>query len=105
MANTHFIVEAVASVRERPDAEPKRVSLHVEVEGSAPIKSDTELLRATRAIAGKEIERAVGTKTLGEFRVAQTKPLEKEGEPLTHASWPGTYVWRVAPTEPQQRAA
>ena len=57
MANTHFIVEAVASVRERADAEPKRVSLHVEVEGSAPIKSQTELLRATRAIAGEEIER------------------------------------------------
>jgi hypothetical protein len=99
MANTHFIVEAVASAREHVDVEPKRISLHVEVEGSAPIKSDTELLRATRAIAGEEIERAVGTKTLGEFTVAETKGFDKQGEPLTSASWPGTYVWRVFGSE------
>jgi hypothetical protein len=96
MASSHFIVEAVAPTREHADAEPKRVALHVEVEGSAPIKSQTELLRATRAIAGEEIERAVGTKTLGEFKVAETKPFEKKGEPLTSASWPGTLVWRVS---------
>ena len=75
----------------------------MEVEGSAPIKSQTELLRATRAIAGNEIERAVGTKTLGEFTIAETKPFDKQGEPLTSASWPGTYVWRVV--EPHAAAA
>ena len=96
MASLHFIVEAVASARERADVEPKRVALHVEVEGSAPIKSQTELLRATRAIAADEIERALGTKTLGEFTIAETKGFDKQGEPLTNTNWPGTYVWRVS---------
>ena len=97
MASLHFIVNAVASAREEAELEPKRVALHVEVEGSAPIKSQTELLRAARAIAAEEIERAVGTKTLGEFTITETKPFEKGGEPLTSADWPGTYVWRVEP--------
>ena len=95
MANTHFIVEAVASARESAEAEPRRIALHVEVEGSAPIRSETELLRATRAIAAEEIERTVGTRTLGELRVAQTKPFDKDGEPWTSSNWPGMYVWRV----------
>ncbi len=95
MANLHFIVEAVASAREHAEAEPKRVSLHVEVEGSAPIKSQTDLLRATRVIAAEAIERAVGTKTLGELRVAEVKSFETAGQPLTSAAWPGTYVWPV----------
>ena len=97
MASLHFIVEAVASHGEAPDAPPKRVCVYVEVEGSAPIKSKTELLRATRAIAGEEIERLVGTKTLGEFiLIGETKRFEKEGTPLTSRDWPGTLVWRVS---------
>ena len=99
MASLHFIVEAVASTRERADVEPKRVVFHVEVEGSAPIKSQTELLRAARAIAASDIERAVGTKTLGEFTIAETKGFAKSGEPLTSSEWPGTYVWRVSESE------
>lgn len=99
MASLHFIIEAVASAPEHGEAEAKRVSLHVEVEGSAPIKSQVELLRATRAIAGDEIERTVGTKTLGEFTVVETKGFDKQGEPLTNASWPGTYVWRISAPE------
>lgn len=95
MANTHFIVEALASAANGAEAEPRRVALHVEVEGSAPIRSEAELLRATRAIAGEEIERLVGTRALGEFRVAQTMAFDKEGEPRTSSDWPGTYVWRV----------
>jgi hypothetical protein len=97
MASLHFIVEAVASHGDAADAEPKRVAIQVEVEGSAPIKSQTELLRATRAIAGEQIQRAIGTETLGELTVAQTKRFEKQGEPLTSADWPGTLVWRVCP--------
>lgn len=96
MASLHFIVEAVASHGEAANAAPKRAFVYVEVEGSAPIKSKTELLRATRAIAGEEIERAVGTKTLGEFTVAETKRFDKQGEPLTSGNWPGLLVWRVA---------
>ena len=99
MASSHFIVQAVASAREQAEAEPKRVAVHVEVEGSAPIKSQTELLRATRAIAAEEIERVVGTKTLGEFTVAETKPFDKAGSPLTSRDWPGTLVWRVVAPE------
>ncbi len=95
MASLHFIVEAVASTREHMDAEPKRVLVYVEVEGSAPIKSKAELLRATRAIAGEEIERGVGTKTLGEFTVTETKRFDKHGEPMRSADWPGTLVWQV----------
>lgn len=99
MASLHFIVEAVASTREHAHVERKRVVFHVEVEGSAPIKSQTELLRAARAIAADEIERAVGTKTLGEFTIAETKGFAKTGEPLTSSEWPGTYVWRVSGSE------
>ena len=97
MASLHFIVEAVASHGERADVAPKRAFVYVEVEGSAPIKSQTELLRATRAIAGDEIERAVGSKTLGELTVAETKRFDKPGAPLTSADWPGTVVWRICP--------
>lgn len=96
MASSHFIIEAVASARLEGEPEPRRAALFVEVEGSAPIKSQTELLRAIRAIAREEIERAVGTRTLGEFTIVEAKGFDKEGEPLADASWPGTYVWRVA---------
>ena len=99
MASLHFIVEAVASHGERTDAEPKHAFVYVEVEGSAPIKSKAELLRATRAIAAAEIERAVGSKTLGELTLKETNRFDKQGEPLKSADWPGTLVWRVCPSE------
>ena len=99
MASLHFIVEAAADNQEQAAAAPRAVALHVEVEGSAPIKSDTELVRASRAIAADEIGRAIGSATLRDFKVTQTKGFDKEGQPLTSADWPGTYVWRVSAPE------
>ena len=95
MASSHYIVQAVASACPRATEQPKRLTLHVEVKESAPIKSETELLRATRAIAAEEIARAVGTKTLGELTAAETDRFDQEGTPLTSAEWPGTLVWRI----------
>ena len=96
MASLHFIVQATAATCPDVQEEPKRVALQVEVEGSAPIKSQTELLRAARSIAAEQIERALGTQTLGELTVVPTKRFDKEGQPLTSADWPGTLVWRVS---------
>jgi hypothetical protein len=99
MASLHFIVEAMAQNGAEAESKPKRLSLHVEVEGSAPIKSRTELVRASRAIAAEAIGRAVGSEALGDFAVTETKAFDKKGEPLRSPDWPGTYVWRVAADE------
>jgi hypothetical protein len=96
MASTHFIVQAPVENQGGTASTHQSVSLHVEVEGSAPIKSNIGLVRVSRAIAADELGRAVGSGTLGEFTVTQTKGFEKEGEPLTHPDHPGTYVWRVS---------
>jgi hypothetical protein len=98
MASLHFIIDAPIVNQENATEAGGWLTLEVEVEGSAPIKSNAELVRAARAIAANEIPRELGDgrKAVGEFAVRQTRELDKGAEGLTHPDWPGTFVWRVA---------
>lgn len=69
--------------------------MYVEVEGSAAVRSNRELVRASC-----EIQRATRGAAPGEFSITETKVFDKPGEPLASRDWPGTYVWRVSAEQP-----
>jgi hypothetical protein len=96
MASLHFIVGGGVAADGDAASPVQSLSLEVEVEGSAPIKSKRELVRASREIAAEEIRRHIGSASVAEFTVTETKAFEKQGQPLAHRDWPGTYVWRVS---------
>ena len=99
MASLHFVVSApVVAADQNSNSQGRSLALGVEVEGSAPIKSRAELIRAARQICAEEISRVAGEgQQLGDFTVTETKEIEKNRDPgLTHDAWPGVYVWRVA---------
>ena len=98
MASLHFVVRAPVVARDQQNSATRNLAFGVEVEGSAPIKSRAELIRAAREICAEEISKVAGdSQELGEFSVTECKEIEKNRDPgLTSDSWPGVYVWRVA---------
>ena len=103
MASLHFVVSAPVLARGDKQETGRNLALGVEVEGSAPIKSKAELIRAARDICSDEIMQRVRPEAeeLGDFVVTETKELEKDrAVALTSASWPGVAVWRVAEERP-----
>ena len=99
MASLHFNLIAPVLMREDKRESGRQVTLEVEVEGSAGIKSKVDLVRAARTIAASEIARgmAEATEILGDFTVKETKDVVKNNDSaLTSADWPGVTIWRVS---------
>ena len=106
MASLHFIVSVPVLARDENTAAAKQLAFEAEVEGSAGIKSKTDLVRATRAIGASELAREVAdeSEVLGEFTVTETREITKdEASALRSADWPGVTIWRVS-AEPRLAA-
>ncbi len=106
MASLHFIVSAPIVARQENRELGRQVAFEIEVEGSAGIKSNTDLVRAARAICAREPACGLSpeTETFGEFTVTETKEIAKdEDSALRSADWPGVTIWRVS-AEPRLAA-
>ncbi len=103
MASLHFIVSAPVLAREGNREVGRQVAFEIEVEGSAGIKSKTDLVRAARAICANEPACGLSddAETFGDFTVTETKAIEKnEQSALRSADWPGVTIWRVSAEPP-----
>jgi hypothetical protein len=103
MASLHFIVSAPVVAREENRQLGRQVAFEIEVEGSAGIKSNKELVRAACAICANEPACGLSgdTETFGDFTVTETKEITKdENSALRSADWPGVTIWRVSVEPP-----